>query len=273
MGYAALITLISEAVYFGSKTIDAEVPVHLEVLLPAFVIGCLIARPRGIDPHSHNVSETHELDSEGPLEQRVAGLVSAAFMVLVGLSMPLIETHAKATTVVAAHEPQVDEVERQREGGLQYDGASPDVIAQKFAFPGWNMIAIHVFAITILSNVGKMFPVLCYRREVSLRERLAVAICMFPRGEVGAGVLAISLSYGIHGPVITVAVLSLTLNLLCSGLFIWAVKKLLAAQAQRTEDESAAELAGHFVAQNGKNDDGMPWDKNCRNVMGTKVWK
>jgi hypothetical protein len=51
---------------------------------------------------------------------------------------------------------------------------------------------------------------------------------MWPRGEVGAGVLVVSLSYGIGGPILTVAVLSLALNLLCTGLFIVAVKKLLA---------------------------------------------
>jgi hypothetical protein len=51
---------------------------------------------------------------------------------------------------------------------------------------------------------------------------------MFPRGEVGAGVLVISLSYGIGGPIITVALLSLAVNLLCTGLFILVVKKLLA---------------------------------------------
>ena len=56
------------------------------------------------------------------------------------------------------------------------------------------MIAVHVLAITVLSNLGKVFPAFCYRREASFRERLAVAICMFPRGEVGAGVLAVSLS-------------------------------------------------------------------------------
>jgi hypothetical protein len=50
---------------------------------------------------------------------------------------------------------------------------------------------------------------------------------MFPRGEVGAGVLVVSLSYGLSGPAITVAVLSLILNLLCSGLFIIIVKRLL----------------------------------------------
>jgi hypothetical protein len=52
---------------------------------------------------------------------------------------------------------------------------------------------------------------------------------MFPRGEVGAGVLVVSLSYGIAGPTLLVAVLSLTLNLLLTGVFILIVRKLIAA--------------------------------------------
>ncbi len=49
---------------------------------------------------------------------------------------------------------------------------------------------------------------------------------MWPRGEVGAGVLVISLSYGIGGPIVTIALLSLVLKLLLTGLFIYIVKRL-----------------------------------------------
>ncbi len=54
---------------------------------------------------------------------------------------------------------------------------------------------------------------------------------MWPRGEVGAGILVLSLSYGIAGPIVSVATLSLALNLLLTGLFIWMAKRLLAAPA------------------------------------------
>jgi len=50
---------------------------------------------------------------------------------------------------------------------------------------------------------------------------------MWPRGEVGAGVLVLSLSYGIGGPIVTVAMLSLALNLVLTGVFIVVVKKLI----------------------------------------------
>jgi Kef-type K+ transport system membrane component KefB len=91
----------------------------------------------------------------------------------------------------------------------------------------WAMIALHVLMITLLSNIGKMFPVFCYREEEHWRHRLAVAIGMWPRGEVGAGVLVLSLSYGIGGPIVTVAMLSLALNLALTGAFILIVKRLI----------------------------------------------
>jgi Kef-type K+ transport system membrane component KefB len=92
----------------------------------------------------------------------------------------------------------------------------------------WGVVAAHVVLITMLSNLGKMFPALCYRQEATPRERLALAIGMFPRGEVGAGVLVVSMSYGLGGVALTVAVLSLALNLSLTGAFIAAVKKLIA---------------------------------------------
>jgi Na+:H+ antiporter len=50
--------------------------------------------------------------------------------------------------------------------------------------PAWGTIALHVVAVTVLENFGKMFPTLVYRREAPFRERLAVSIGMWPRGEV-----------------------------------------------------------------------------------------
>ena len=94
---------------------------------------------------------------------------------------------------------------------------------------GWEQITLHVLIITVIANIGNMFPAFCYRKEAHWRERVAVSIGMWPRGEVGAGVLVISLSYGIGGPVVTVAMLSLALNLLLSGFFIYLVKHLTAS--------------------------------------------
>jgi hypothetical protein len=214
------------------------VPIHLEVLLPAFVLGCVLARPPGANPHSDDTREGVEEGPESPAEQRVSTIVSACFMVLVGLSMPPIRGHASAASapppapaagaVATDQAAPTDETPARAKRTLEYADASPAALAAKARFPGWGPIALHVLAITFLSNLGKMFPAFCYRREASFRERLAVSIGMWPRGEVGAGVLVISLSYGLAGPALTVAVLSLALNLLCTGLFIVVVKRLLA---------------------------------------------
>lgn len=187
MLYAGLITGVCELIYLTSKVINDVVSVHLEVLLPAFVLGCMLARPEGHNPHTDDSRLGHEEGPEQAGEQRVFAIVAACFMVLVGLSMPQIP----------------------------HDSIN------------WALIASHVVLVTILSNLGKMFPFFCYRKEATIRERLALSIAMFPRGEVGAGVLVVSMGYGLGEIALTVAVLSLALNLLLTGLFIIAVKKLI----------------------------------------------
>jgi Kef-type K+ transport system membrane component KefB len=241
LGYSALITVLAEAVYVGSKYIDKSVPIHLEVLLPAFVLGCMIALPEKTDSKIPDANDNHHPVLEKRTGKIVMTLVSACFMVLVGLSMPSIQTSADAPLAESRHEVELEK-QPQKSPHLQYAGVPAEVLAEKQAFPSWGIIAVHVLAITVLSNLGKMFPVFFYRREASLRERLAVAVCMFPRGEVGAGVLVISLSYGLTGPTITVAVLSLALNLLCTGMFIVAVKKLI---ARSDEQASQFNSKGH----------------------------
>jgi len=210
LGYSAAIAGAAEAVYLASKYVDEVTPIHVEVLLPAFVLGCLMARPKGADPHRDDAKEGHEEGPESAAEQWVATIVSAAFMVLVGLSMPALTApgseggHGAMPAAASA---------------LQADGDNSGY---------WGMVAVHVLLVTAISNLGKMFPLLCYRREADWRQRLALAVAMFPRGEVGAGVLVISISYGIGGLPLTVAMLSLALNLVLTGVFIVVVKRLLA---------------------------------------------
>jgi len=196
---------VCELVHFGSKQIDPRVPIHLEVLLPAFVLGCVMKRPVGTNPHSDDAREGHQEGPESETEQRVATIISAVFMVLVGLTMPAILGQPAAS-------PAAGEAE------ARFSASQP--------MPGWGVIALHVGVVTVLANLGKMFAAFCYRREAHWRERLAVAIGMWPRGEVGAGVLVISMAYGIGGPVLTVAMLSLALNLALTGVFIAMVKRL-----------------------------------------------
>lgn len=186
LAYAVGLAVISEIIYYATDTIY-KVPIHIEVLLPAFVLGCVMASPDKKD----QTAECHQ--EEGPFDVGV----SAAFMALVGLSMPAIAWQ-----------------ELTAGGGL-------------------SLLFMHVMAITFLANLGKMFPAFCYRQEASWRQRLAVAVGMWPRGEVGAGVLILSLSYAVSGPMVSVATLSLALNLALTGLFIAVVKWLLMVDERR----------------------------------------
>ncbi len=190
--YAAIITVVSEIIYKVSLLVDDVVPIHIEVLLPAFVLGCVLFRTEGHDPHCDDCREGHQEGPESPKEQKVSTYVSGGFMVLVGLSMPSF------ASTLSGNE------------GLNV-----------------NTLILHVLAVTVLANLGKMFPIFVYRREATIKERLAIGIGMWPRGEVGAGVLVISLGYGISGYIVTVAALSLALNLLLTGVFILIVKRLL----------------------------------------------
>lgn len=188
ISYAIIIVLASEGIHRFSMLIDNSIPIHCEVLLPAFVLGCMI------------VKENNNHVIERPTEKRVTLLISAIFMVLVGLSMPSIINIADLKdSLTPSLEQTLD----------------------------WGWIFVHVILVTFVSNIGKLFPLFFYRKEAHWKERLALSISMFPRGEVGAGVLILSISYGIGGPMVMVAMLSLTLNLLLTGVFIIIVKKLL----------------------------------------------
>lgn len=188
LGYAFAIALVSEIVYAITADPVTHVSVHIEVLLPAFLLGC-VARP-----HAQEEIVIPGEDPPGDSSEERAGLiVSSAFLLLVGLTMPLmIGENAVIDTNM-----------------------------------GVGTLILHVLVVTVLANLGKMLLVFFYRSEASLRERFAVAVAMFPRGEVGAGVLAVALSYGIQGAFVAVAFLSLALNLILTGFFIVAVKWLL----------------------------------------------
>jgi Kef-type K+ transport system membrane component KefB len=231
LSYSVVITAVSEVIYQGSKIIDDSVPIHIEVLLPAFVLGCVMAYPKAHPGEESGGHRGHEV-IDTPVERRVTTMTAAVFMVLVGLSMPTIIGEDLAgrggtmgmdvsPTMRAAGSPAA-------EVAAAETGRSLDIGRVTASQPamGWDMILLHVLIITLISNIGKMFPAFCYRKEAHWRERLAIAIGMWPRGEVGAGVLVISLSYGIGGPIVTVAMLSLALNLLLTGVFILFVRRI-----------------------------------------------
>ncbi len=256
LAYGVVISTVSELVYRGSKLIDESVPIHIEVLLPAFVIGCIMAYPgHGTSGRGDGRDAHHELETL--VERRVTTIVAAVFMVLVGLSMPMIlveDLAVQGGAMAETIEPSLHgagapaaEAAAAEIGSLQQVGrvtaAQPPM--------GWPQIILHVLAVTLISNLGKMFPAFCYRREAHWRERLALAIGMWPRGEVGAGVLVISMSYGIGGPIVTISMLSLALNLLLTGVFIYFVKRLTNPLAAYKRLESLGSAAYHADAPDG----------------------
>jgi hypothetical protein len=99
--YAASMTALSELLYTTSHWLDDTVPMHIEVLLPAFVVGCLLARPPGSDPHRDDTMEGSQMGPETPGEQRVATLIAAVFIGLVGLSLPPFAPEAADTATAA----------------------------------------------------------------------------------------------------------------------------------------------------------------------------
>ena len=160
-----------------------EGSVHIEVLLPAFVLGMVMK-------HGCTASKA---------DDRAASFISLLFMLLVGMSMPLIhmeETPAQTNSIIAS-----------------------------LPMLSWGSIALHVVMVSLLSNIGKLTPMLFYR-DRSLKERLALSVGMFTRGEVGAGVIFIALGYHIGGPILLISVLTLVLNLILTGGFVLIVKRL-----------------------------------------------
>jgi Kef-type K+ transport system membrane component KefB len=174
---------------------DYVTELHLEVLLPAFALGCLIKSDHlhgSAEYGAEQVPAHHVSFWEHVLDQGIKG----AFMFLAGMALPPIQLGAM----------------------------------------GLGVAVIHVIVITVLSNIGKCVPLAAYRDEASIRQRLALSVGMFPRGEVGIGVLLVSLDVfrqqgALNAPGVqesmALAALSLALNLALTGLFILVVIKLL----------------------------------------------
>lgn len=185
--YAVVTFGITQAVYLVSKHFYGEdASIHIEVLLPAFILGMVMK-------HKH-------IDTK--VENNVSTAISFLFMFLVGVSMPVFfgidfsSQSAEATTIT---------------------GSQPMM--------SWPVIAAHVVIVSLLSNLGKLFPLFFYR-DRRKRERLALSIGMFTRGEVGAGIIFIALGYNLGGPALMISVLTLVFNLILTGIFVVWVERL-----------------------------------------------
>jgi len=167
MAYAGGITGLSEVVYQGSKLIDESVTIHIVVILPAFVLGCVMVYPKANAGESLESGDSYNgCDAiDTPQERHVVTLVAAFFMVLVGLSMSMIPIGDSETRVGAMTE-QIEptlhgagaptaEAAAAKTGAAQQTGRVTAVQPPM----SWAQIVMHVLIITIISNIGKLFPV------------------------------------------------------------------------------------------------------------------
>lgn len=187
LGYSAIVIVFTQGIYHVSEYfLGPHEGIHIEVLLPAFVLG-MVMKPQHIESRT---------------EEKVSTAISYFFMFLVGVSMPQFI-------------------------GLDMNSqpANPDSVTASLPMMSWGMIAVHVVVVSLLSNIGKLMP-LAFYRDRKFSERLALSIGMFTRGEVGAGVIFIAISYNLGGPLLLISVLTIVLNLILTGGFVMLVKKL-----------------------------------------------
>lgn len=187
LGYSVIVIVFTQGIYHISEYfLGPHEGIHIEVLLPAFVLG-MVMKPQHI---------------ESKTEEKVSTAISYFFMFLVGVSMPQfigLDMNSQPT--------------------------NPDSVTASLPMMSWGMIVVHVVVVSLLSNIGKLMP-LAFYRDRKFSERLALSIGMFTRGEVGAGVIFIAISYNLGGPLLLISVLTIVLNLILTGGFVMLVKKL-----------------------------------------------
>lgn len=195
LGYSFILVFFCQGLYIITKKyFGVDSAIHIEVLLPAFVLG-MIMRTKHI---------------ECKVDQKITLSISYLFMFLVGISTPLFI-------------------------GIDFNAASTGgALVNTVDHMSWGEIAVHVLVVSLLSNLGKMFPVFFYK-DRQLIERLALSIGMFTRGEVGAGIIFIAIGYSLGGPLLIISLLTIILNLVLTGFFVVLVKKL-AIKAQKKID-------------------------------------
>lgn len=197
--YAVIMYALIEILYRVSiYFFGGDGSIHIEILLPAFILGVMMKTDHNAFPDRKS--------------EKMTDFISYFFMLLVGMSMPLFigvdfgAEAARSTSVISG-----------------------------IPMPPWSVIALHVLLVTLISNIGKLFPLFFYR-DRQIGERLAVSVGMFTRGEVGAGVLFIAIGYQLGGVLLVVSVLAMCLNLLLTGFFISYAKKLTQDAARKTAE-------------------------------------
>lgn len=186
--YAVLVFAATQTVYVASKYLYGEQgSIHIEVLLPAFVLGM--------------VMKTRHIDT--PEEYRASTAISFLFMFLVGLSMPLFigigSSAIESAGSLTASQPMMS----------------------------WGEIAMHVVIVSFLSNLGKLFPMFFYRdRKKSERLALSIGMFTRGEVGAGVIFIALGYNLGGPALVISVLTLVLNL-VLTGIFVVWVRKLAL----------------------------------------------
>lgn len=200
--------LVYGAIIYGITAVIYSVTKHLFGVDEGIHIEVLLpAFIFGMIMKEHHIVSKEEIN--------VHNFVSYLFMFLVGTSMPLFI------------------------GDITPETGS--VISNALPTMGWGAIILNVILVTALSNVGKMVPVLFYR-DRKLKERLALSIGMFTRGEVGAAIIFLALGYNLGGPLLIISTLTIALNLILTGVFILITRRLALSVYDKKEIETAEDV-------------------------------
>ncbi|MFI3321776.1 MAG: sodium:proton antiporter [Rikenellaceae bacterium] len=136
--YSIILVAMFEGVYNISKNMfGAEAAIHIEVLLPAFVLGMVMKHQHG-EPSKN--------------EENIATAISYIFMFLVGISSPLFV-------------------------GVDFSQTGGTSVLASVGAMSWGEIIGHVCVVTTITNLGKMVPIFFYRdRLLSERLALSIGM-------------------------------------------------------------------------------------------------
>lgn len=182
IAYSVMVFAATQVIYLVSRHLFGEQEsIHIEVLLPAFIIG-MVMRHKHIDTKA---------------ERDVSSAVSYFFMLLVGLSMPAFIGIDTAASV----------------GAASVTGSQPMMSFKEIAF--------HVIIVSALSNIGKLMPLFFYRdRAFSERLALSVGMFTRGEVGAGVIFIALGYNLGGPALLISVLTIVLNL-ILTGGFVMW----------------------------------------------------
>lgn len=243
--YSLTIVAVCKSIELVSHSINSAHPLHIEPLLPAFILGFIIRR------HHRSDSETTSQDDE--------------------IAVDLEQRHVpEASTTLPPSEADERAFSRIKLGFMFLVGAGMPAISLGSA-SSVGTVMFHVACVSVLMIAGKLVPLFAYRNQ-SIRQRLALCACLQPRGEVGAGIILMSLSQGISQQAVTIALLALTVNLLMTPIFIMIAKRLLEEDERRAQMPNPTPENRLFRSCASFNDSIYIQSKNTLQIVWKRLW-